>query len=201
VSAKLAPPTRPPRRVVSRSCCRRAYLRGALLAAGSLSGPRSPHLEIRSSGVAGAGFVAGVARADGLRLAVLERERHAVAYAKGSDGISDLLLAAGAQELALTFQERAVVGATRSRANRLANADHANLVRTSRAAQQQVRAVRRLARSGRLTRLPTPLRELANLRLAHPSATVRELASRCEPAVSKAAAHRRLQRLVGLARQ
>ena len=45
----LTPLERPPKRVVARACCRAAYLRGALLGGGSLSGPRSPHLEIRSA--------------------------------------------------------------------------------------------------------------------------------------------------------
>ena len=48
-----APLERPPKRVVGRSCCRTAYLRGALLGGGSLSGPRDPHLELRTSGRAG----------------------------------------------------------------------------------------------------------------------------------------------------
>ena len=38
VDARLAPLDGPPRRVLSRSCCRPAYLRGAFLASGSVSG-------------------------------------------------------------------------------------------------------------------------------------------------------------------
>ena len=44
LAATSAPLSRPPKRIVARSCCRRAYLRGAMLGAGSLSGLRSPHL-------------------------------------------------------------------------------------------------------------------------------------------------------------
>src|SRR5581483_5241609 len=51
------PLERPPRRVLARRCCRGAYLRGALLGAGSLSGPRDPHLEIRTAEVEGARFL------------------------------------------------------------------------------------------------------------------------------------------------
>ena len=43
------PVDHPPQRVVARRCCRGAYLRGALLGAGSLSGPRDAHLEIRAA--------------------------------------------------------------------------------------------------------------------------------------------------------
>ena len=59
--------------------------------------------------------------------------------------------------------------------------------------------VRALEREGLLANLPRPLREVAELRLRHPAASLRELASWCEPPVSKAAAHRRLQRLIRLA--
>ena len=198
LDARHAPLERPPRRVVRRACCRRAYLRGALLGGGSLSGPRSPHLEIRAAGVEGASFLADLARREHLQLLALDRGRHAVAYAKGAEAIADVLAAAGANDAVLVFEERAVVGATRGRANRLANADHANLVRTARAAHRQAQAVRRLAAEGRLDALPPRLREAADLRLRHPSLSLRDLAVKCRPPVTKAALHNRLARLVRL---
>ncbi|MFN2469543.1 MAG: DNA-binding protein WhiA [Gaiellaceae bacterium] len=195
LGADLAPLPTPPRRVVARACCRRAYLRGALLAAGSLSGPRAPQLEARSAGIDAARFLAAVAEAQGLTVGVRERASHAAVYARGLPTVVGLLAAAGAGGAALALEEQAVMGETRARANRLANADHANLTRTSRAAATQVRAVRRLAASERLAKLPPALQELADLRLAHPSLSLRELGLKCRPPVAKAAAHRRLQAL------
>ena len=58
-------------------------------------------------------------------------------------------------------------------ANRLANADEANLVRTARAAHVQLEAIRALD----VDSLPAPLAEIAELRLRHPSASLRELAA------------------------
>jgi cell division protein WhiA len=200
LSSRLSPLEHPPRRVVARFCCRAAYLRGALLGGGSLSGPRSPHLEIRSAGAEGASFIARIAAEDGGRLSVLERKRHAVAYAKGMEAIADVLALAGASRAVLVFEERAVMAGTRSRANRLANADHANLVRTSRAAHEQLRAVDRLRRSGELAKLPARLQEIAELRERHPTLSLRELALKCRPPATKAAAHRRLRRLQEIAR-
>jgi DNA-binding protein WhiA len=185
--------------VVSRACCRAAYLRGAFLAAGSASGPRNAHLELRASDVASARFLSELAAADGFSLTVYERNRHAVAYAKGTETIGDLLAFLGAQEAALGLGEDAVVAATRARANRLANADHANIVRTSRAADQQLRAIRRLEREGRLDELAPELQEIARLRVRHPLLPLRELARRCDPSATKAAAHRRLARIQRLA--
>ncbi len=68
---------------------------------------------------------------------------------QGAGADRDALAAAGASDAVLAFEEQSVMGATKARANRLANADHANLVRTSRAAQAQIRAVKRLERRGR----------------------------------------------------
>ena len=198
VSSGLAPLERPPKRVVARACCRGAYLRGALLGSGTLSGPRSPHLEVRSASREGAEFVVAVAGQLGVTLSVLERGRHAIAYAKGMGPIEDALAAAGASDAVLAFEEQGVMGATKARANRLANADHANLVRTSRAAQAQIRAVKRLERRG-LDKLPQKLHEIARLRLRHPSLSLRELALKCSPPATKSAVQRRLARIVHLA--
>ncbi len=189
------PLERPPRRVVGKACCRGAYLRGALLGGGSLSGHPSPHLEARTTGVEGARFLAETVAAEGVELRVLERGSHAAAYAKAIDAIAGALALAGASDAALAFEERSVVGGTRSVANRLSNADHANLVRTSRAAHRQLEAIRALGLDG----LPEPLREVAELRVRHPSLSLRELGGRCRPPAAKAAVHRRLQRIVRLA--
>ena len=196
-----APLARPPRRVVARACCRAAYLRGAFLGGGSLSVQRSPHLELRTASTEAAMFLRDVANDVGARVGVVERAAHAAAYAKGWDAIESLLAAAGAAEIVLAFEERAVVAATRAKANRLANADHANLVRTSRAAQRQVEAVERLQAERQLERLPLPLREAAELRLRYPRDSLRELTARTDPPVSKASMHRRLCRLEELARR
>jgi DNA-binding protein WhiA len=199
LDARHAPVERPPKRVVGRACCRGAYLRGALLGGGSLSGPRRPHLELRTTSLEGAEFLRTVAAAGEAHLGVLDRGRHAVAYAKGLDSIEAVLSAAGAGDTVLAFEERSVIAAARSEANRLANADHANLVRTGRAAHEQLEAVRALQADGTLERLPDRLNEIARLRLRYPTLPLRELAARCEPPTTKASAHRRLRKLQELA--
>jgi DNA-binding protein WhiA len=125
---------------------------------------------------------------------VLDRGRHAVAYAKGTESIADLLVAAGASDVVLMLEESSVLAAIRGDANRLANADHANLVRTSRAAHAQLEALRRLD----VESLPDDLRELAVLRLRDPTASIAELGRRCRPPLTKSSAYRRLRRMQDL---
>ena len=199
VSRTGAPLQMPPKRVVGRECCRSAYVRGALLGAGSVSGPQSPHLEIRCASLEAAELLVRIAALDDVVLHSRDRGRYAAAYAKGADAIAESLALAGASDAALVVDEHAVLGAARAHANRLTNADHANLVRTSRAAHEQVRAVRRLAADGRLETLPAPLREIADLRIRFPSLSLRELGRKCRPPATKASAHRRLAKLQRLA--
>jgi len=191
LDAAHRPLDHPPRRVVSRRCCLGAYLRGALLGAGTLSGPRDAHLEIRAAEPEGAAFLAELAARAGAQLSVQERGTHSVAYAKGVDAIGDVLLAAGSTDVVLALEEQSVLAAIRADANRLANADHANLVRTSRAAHAQIEAVRKLD----LDALPDELREIALLRLRHPTASILDIGKRCKPPATKATAYRRLRRL------
>jgi DNA-binding protein WhiA len=68
-------------------------------------------------------------------------------------------------------------------------------VRTGRSARRQLEALGRLD----LSELPDPLREAAELRLRHPTASLRELAERADPPATKASLHRRLRRLEELA--
>jgi DNA-binding protein WhiA len=193
------PLDRPPGHVVARPCCRSAYLRGAFLGGGSLSGPRSPHLEVRTPLHAGSAFVRSVASAAGVRMRVLDRESHSAAYAKSWDAIEAFLSVAGASETVLALEERALVAGLRADANRAANADHANLVRQSRSARTQLDAADLLRDAGALEGLAPTLQEAAELRLRHPSLSLRELAVRADPPVTKAAMAGRMARLVALA--
>jgi cell division protein WhiA len=195
------PLDRPPGKVVARACCRAAYLRGAFLGGGSLSGPASPHLEIRTPLHGGAAFVRSVASAAGVRLRVTDRASHSIAYAKSWEVIESYLAVAGASETVLALEERALVAELRAEANRLANADHANLVRQSLSARTQLDAVRLLEAEGALGALAPSLQAAAELRRRYPSLSSRELASRADPPITKAAMAARLARLVALARE
>jgi hypothetical protein len=50
-----------------------------------------------------------------------------------------------------------------------------------------------------LERLPSKLQEIAALRIRHPSDSLSELARRCRPEITKAAAHHRMTVLTRLA--
>ena len=200
LDGRHAPLERPPRRVVARACCRSAYVRGAFLGGGTLSIRRSAHVELRTATRDAALVLQEVAAEAGIGLDLVERSSHHAAYAKAWDEVESVLALTGAAEAVLALEERVVLAGTREQANRLATADHANLVRTSRAARAQLEAVERLRAERRLEDLSIELREAAELRTRYPAESLRELALRTDPPASKAAMQRRLRRLEDLAR-
>ena len=199
IDAGLAPRSFPPGRITKRGCCRASYLRGVFLSAGSASGPRRAHLELRVASEATAEHLSGLARQEDVRLSVRDRERFAIAYTKSVETMTDFLALIGATETALVLREASVVATARGEANRRANADYANIVRTGRAAHAQIEAIRRLRVSGRLPELAVELEEAARLRVEHPFSPLRELAALAKPPTTKVSMHRRLRKLQRLA--
>ena len=195
LSATLEPLPGPPRRVIARPCCRASYLRGAFVAAGSVSAPRSAgHLEIRAADADAAGVVAGLAGEEGVEMAVARRASHAAAYAKSKVAIRDLLALMGAHDAVLAFEEAAVIAATRERANRVTNFDRANLARLGGAARAQREAIAALDVAG----LDARLRQVAELRLRHPHLSLAELGRRARPPLPKSTVAGRMRALAAL---
>jgi cell division protein WhiA len=177
-----------------------AYLRGAFLAAGSLSSPgRAPHLEIGMRTVELAEAVAALARevvAGTVSAAGGERPRVVV---KSGATIGELLTTLGATGAFLAWDDRRLRRQLRSDATRLANADAANLRRTIEAAATQVRTVETVVAQLGWEELDEPLRAVALARLANPEASLSELGELVDPPVAKSVVHRRLKRLEDLA--
>jgi DNA-binding protein WhiA len=187
--------TLPPGRGSDDACCARATLRGAFLARGILGNPADAyHLEIALPDVSGHLVASGAERA-ALPLKRTTRRGRAVYYLKGAEPISRMLGLMGANRAVMRFEHDRILRDMRSQANRRANSETANLDKRLRAALQQREAVRRIkAHDRRLQSLPPALRDVAELRLAHPQAGLRELAELAQ--LSKSAIANRLRRLV-----
>jgi DNA-binding protein WhiA len=185
------------KRLVKRSCCRSAFIRGCLIGAGSANSPqREAHLEIITSHQTFASDLTRLLSDMDFHPGQRFRRGSYVVYLKGRDEVAGLLALAGAHQSALVVEEQSVVKEVRSRANRLANCDSANLRRTSTAARRQLDAISVLERTGRLSTLPPALREMAELRLRYPYMNLSELAEAEGEGVSRSAVNHRLRRLV-----
>jgi DNA-binding transcriptional regulator WhiA len=181
-----------------RRCERAAEIRGAFLACGTLAAAgRGYHLE----------FALDPERA--ARLARLlqpyaspktgRRKRRTTLYYKDSEAIARLLAAIGAHAAVLDLEDLRALRETKNRVHRLVNSEVANLQRSAAASAAQSESVRFLEDAVGLETLSGPLREMAELRLAHPDESLAELGRRCKPPIGKPAASGRLASLRRLA--
>ena len=181
-----------------RACCRRTYLRGLVLAGGSVSAGASGYLlelrpprgEVRRA--------ASVFGREGFAPAIRARRGQLVFTIRDAEVIAAYLRACGATETLLRFEAKRVSREVRGRTNALVNAEAANLGRAVASARTQTDAIRVLARAGRLAPLPAPLRAAARARLRAPTATLNDLARRLD--TTKWIVRSRLRRLVAEAR-
>ncbi|MGQ9496735.1 MAG: DNA-binding protein WhiA [Desulfotomaculales bacterium] len=188
------------RGLVNRDCCRRAYLRGAFLARGSLSGPASAyHLEIPVRGELDARGLVDLMERLGVEGRVGHRKRAPVVYIKESEQISRCLSVMGAHTTLLHFENLRIYKEMRNRVNRLVNCDTANVNKAVDAGVRQQENVKLVVNTLGLANLPSPLREIARLRLAHPGASLRELGELARPPLTKSCVNHRMRRLESLA--
>lgn len=188
-------------RVERRRCLRSAggaggsaYLRGAFQGAGSITSPgyrRGHHLEFVHENEEFVRRVGALSRAP---LKVTRRRGRWVAYVKGVDGVTTLLAQMGLHEAVLEYEARAILGEAKANANRVTNFDAANAARTAAAAVRQQEVLEGIDPE----RLPEALREMLELRLEYPDASLAELAR--FGGLTKSAANHRLRRLAAMAR-
>jgi hypothetical protein len=184
--------------VTAKACDRRAFLRGLLLSAGSVSGGRGgPHVEFVLRDRRSAHELQRLLGEAEVRSSRMERRGREVVYLKGQEQIAGLLRLTGANRALLDFETSRVSREVRNRLNRLLNAEEANLARTVHAADRQLQAIGRLEAAGELDRLADGLREAAAQRRRQPDADLDTLASSL--GIGRSAMNHRLRRLVELA--
>lgn len=168
-----------------------AYLRGAFQGVGSVTRPgRDHHLEFVHLDRE---FILQVVEFSRASLRTKQRRKRWVAYTKSADGVTTLLSQMGLSEAVLEYEARAVLGEAKANANRVTNFDSANAGRTALAAARQQEVLEAINPD----ELPTALREMRELRLENPDASLTELAG--SGGLTKSAANHRLRRLMDMA--
>ena len=189
-------------RLPARACCRRAALRGAFLACGSVADPhRSYHLEFYCRSDRTARALADLLAGLDVDAGVTRRRGHPLIYVKGATAVADVLALSGATRAVLALDDLLALRHTKNLTRRRVNSEAANAARSAVTAARQREAALRVSRGRRQDALTLALREAARLRIAHPDYTLAELAARARPAVSKAAMAYRLREIERLSRR
>lgn len=186
--------------LVKRDCCAIAYLRGAFLGGGFVADPHGDfHFELTAETEQLATDLMVLMRRFEIDARVAKRRGAFAVYLKGAEPIVRFLAIVGAHRALLRTEDVRIVKSMRNDVNRIVNAEIANQAKTAEAAMGQIEAIRLLADTRGLGALPPALQELAELRLANPDVSLRELGELAVPPLSKSAVYHRVRRIEELA--
>ncbi|MFS1514813.1 DNA-binding protein WhiA [Chengkuizengella sp. SCS-71B] len=190
-------------KIIQDTCCKRAYLRGAFLAAGSVNNPEgsSYHLEIASMYEDHCNALCDLANEFDLNARCIERKKGFIFYIKEGEKIIHLLNIIGAHQALLKFEDVRIMRDMRNSVNRLVNCETANLNKTIGAAMRQIDNIKLIQDTMGLDHLPDKLREVAELRLQHPDLNLTELGELLKDKVSKSGVNHRLRKIDKIADQ
>ena len=190
----------PKEQVIRKNCCRKAYLRGMLLAAGSVSDPaRSYHLEFICQGEETAAEIQHILTGFGIPSKTTVRKQTDIVYIKESEGIADTLSLVGAHKGRLAMENVRIMRGISANVNRKVNFETANLNKTVSASLSQIEGIERIRDTIGLSSLPLPLREMAEVRLENPELPLKELGELLFPPVGKSGVNHRLRKLKQIA--
>ncbi len=182
------------------ACCRRAFLRGAYMVVGSMSDPeKSYHLEFVCDTLQAAQQLQDVMAGFDLEAKLIERKGRQVVYIKEGTAIVDLLNIMEAHVSLMSLENLRIVKEVRNSVNRRVNCEAANIRKTVNASSKQIEDITLLRDRVGLKNLPDNLREMAEVRLEYPEATLSELGTYLEPPVGKSGVNHRLRKLSELA--
>ena len=183
--------------VIEEDCCRASFIRGAFLAGGSVTDPEKRyHLELATPHQSVSREAFSILLDMGFSPRETQRAGNALLYFKQADAIADFFTSIGASNTAMDIMTAKVEKEMRNTITRQINCDSANADKTVAAAQEQLAAIKRIAKTYGLDALPEPLKDAALLRITNPEASLADLAQLSYPPVTKSCLSHRLKKIM-----
>lgn len=186
--------------VTRNSCCKRAFLRDSFLCVGSISDPnKGYHLEFVCTHESQALYLQSLIESFDIEARIVRRKKYYVLYIKEGAGIVDLLNIMEAPVSLMNLENLRIVKEMRNSINRRVNCEVANITKTVNAATKQIEDITYIKDHYGFNKLQEALRQMAEVRLEHPDATLLELGTYLDPPVGKSGVNHRLRKLSELA--
>ncbi len=186
--------------IIQQSCCKRAFMRGAFLAAGSISDPeRFYHFEIACAAENKAQQLKNLILSFDIDAKIVQRKKYYVVYIKEGAMIVDALNVMEAYVSLMNLENIRILKEMRNSVNRKVNCETANINKTVSAAVKQMEDIQYIKNHAGLESLPDGLCEMAQLRLEHPEASLKELGMLLSPQVGKSGVNHRLRKISNIA--
>jgi len=184
------------------SCCKRAFIRGAFLASGSMSNPKKAyHLEIVVSSEEKAEQIRNLIQSFAIDAKTILRKRNYVVYIKEGSQIVDLLNVMEAHRALMELENVRILKEMRNSINRQVNCEAANISKTVNAAGKQIEDIVYIRNHGGLGDLADGLEDIARIRIEYPEASLKELGEMLIPPIGKSGVNHRLRKLSLIAEQ
>ena len=175
-------------------------IKGLYLGAGSINNPENKyHLEIGIAQKNDAEKVMEYLQNFSIKSNIIEKSNQYAVYIKDGEEISKFLALLGANKSVLKFEEIRVQREMNNKINRIVNCETANLNKTINASIEQIEAIRKLKKSGNFEKLDEPLKEIAELRVQNPNASLIELGKMLKNPVGKSGVNYRLKKIMEIA--
>lgn len=186
--------------IVQQSCCRRAYIRGAFLASGSMSDPhKSYHFEFVCATEEQAEQLKELVTDFDADAKIVQRKKYFVVYLKEGDQIVNMLNVMEAHVALMNLENVRIIKEMRNSVNRQVNCETANINKTVNAAVRQIEDIEFIRDKIGLGELPEHLRQMAEVRLEYPEAPLKDLGAYLTPPVGKSGVNHRLRKLCEIA--
>lgn len=180
---------------------KRAYLRGAFLAGGSINDPISSnyHFEIFTKSKQEAIFIQRVMNHFELNAKITTRRDGLIVYLKEAEAISEFLKLVSAFSGVFTFEELRIQRDFNNNINRIINCEIANEKKTLNAANEQLLHIRFIKQYIDIDTIDPKIREIMELREEHVDASLLELSHAYEhkygETISKSGINHRLTKI------
>lgn len=186
--------------IIKNTCCKRAFLRGAFLAVGSISDPeKAYHCEIVCPTHEKATQIREIISNFEIEAKIVERKKHYVVYIKEGSGIVEFLNVIEAHVSLMELENIRIVKEVRNSVNRKVNCETANINKTVGAAMKQISDIEYIRDNAGLEILPEQLYEMAIVRLDNPDASLLELGAMLSKPVGKSGVNHRLRKICEIA--
>ncbi|MFA5560303.1 MAG: DNA-binding protein WhiA [Acholeplasmataceae bacterium] len=154
---------------------KKAYLRAAFLAVGSVNHPKTAeyHLELSTFNPEQIVFLQALMNDFDLNAKVTKRRKHFLVYLKDANNISDFIQLIGAQNAVFAFEDLRIKRDFNNSINRVINCEIANEKKIMMAADEQLKDIA-LIEDHRIT-IDDKTKEAIELRKENPEASLREL--------------------------
>lgn len=171
----------------------KSFVRGAFLGSGTLTNPKNNyHLEVLFPDESNQINFVNILNSHDILAKTLVRGNKHIVYVEEGESISKMLAFMEANKAVLEFEELRVLKDVKNNVNRKVNCETANINKVANSSAKQLADIKFLKSENAFKSLSAKDKEIANLRLNNPEASLAEIAELTNPKITKSGVFHRM---------